>query len=195
MSELEEINEKLDAIILDFFETLGALFREQEELNDLLKDGFFNMSRARYSMGAKSVGVLQYNDREMRASMKIGTDDDKFHLWPVNPSAEIENFSEPSKGNEDSDVSGLRKRNIENIGSYEMKTVETRKEEKKKAAMSYDPLKWFGVLVPQSLRQSRGQFKKALELTVSVANRKRELMDMKSSYEDLKVQKEKLQKA
>ena len=33
-----------------------------------------------------------------------------------------------------------------------------------------DPIKWFGVLVPNSLRQTQGAFVKALELSVDCAN-------------------------
>ena len=38
-----------------------------------------------------------------------------------------------------------------------------------------DPLKWFGLLVPNSLKQTQGSFLKALEVSVECANIQNEI--------------------
>ena len=52
-----------------------------------------------------------------------------------------------------------------------------------------DPLKWFGVLVPQALRQSQGRFKKAVELSVEISNTEAQYLRLKGRYKDLCQQK------
>ncbi|KAK3100563.1 hypothetical protein FSP39_021860 [Pinctada imbricata] len=192
MTELKEVNERLDSILLEFFEVTASLFNEQDNLNELLKDGFFNMSRARYNMGAKSVGELQYNDKEMRPLMKVDFEDKKFTLMSVDPNSDYDGAS-----SQFSEKEGLRQRKVENVGFSEdekggIKLKDMNEKVKKKS--NYDPLKWFGVLVPQALRQSQSAFKKSLELAVNVANLKMRLGALKNSYEELMCKKMELVK-
>ena len=41
---------------------------------------------------------------------------------------------------------------------------------KKDLGLSKDPIKWFGVLVPNALRQTQGSFVRAIELSVECTN-------------------------
>lgn len=64
------------------------------------------------------------------------------------------------------------------------------RDEKNRLAVSRNeegtnPIKWFGVLVPSSLRQSQQAFQKALEVAVDVVNIRREWL---ASMEEYKVQ-------
>ena len=43
------------------------------------------------------------------------------------------------------------------------------------ATPSKDPLKWFGFLVPNTLRQSQSSYRKAVEVTVECANLQNEI--------------------
>merc|ERR1719188_741712 len=45
----------------------------------------------------------------------------------------------------------------------------------KKSKTAKDPLKWFGVLSPPSLRQSQTSFKSAVELSIDIANLQSEM--------------------
>ena len=45
-----------------------------------------------------------------------------------------------------------------------------------------DPLKWFGILVPGSLRQSQQAFRKAIELVIDVVNTRKEFQRTLSEY-------------
>ena len=48
-------------------------------------------------------------------------------------------------------------------------------EEKKDVQALVDPIKWFGFLVPNSLKQSQKSFSKAIELSVECANVQNEI--------------------
>ena len=53
--------ERLDALFCDFFEKFEELRALKEECNTLLRSGFFNLGRARYNQGGKTITRLQYN--------------------------------------------------------------------------------------------------------------------------------------
>ncbi len=55
-----------------------------------------------------------------------------------------------------------------------------------------DPLKWFGVLVPQALRNSQSQFKTAIELCCTLASLKARLLKLKAEYKKLLLEKDTL---
>lgn len=53
-----------------------------------------------------------------------------------------------------------------------------------------DALKWFGVLVPQPLRQSQKKFQTAAELCCHLASLKMKHLQLQQSFKDLKKMKE-----
>ena len=55
-----------------------------------------------------------------------------------------------------------------------------------------DPIKWFGLLVPQTLRQSQTRFKSAIELTVELANLESQYRSLQVKYKDLLKEKKRL---
>ena len=55
---------------------------------------------------------------------------------------------------------------------------------KDSVSKNHDPLKWFGILVPQTLRQSSQCFEKALEMTLEIANLQIEGGSVAVSLED-----------
>ena len=71
--------------------------------------------------------------------------------------------------------SGLVKRSYK--GAQEKQEPQEKKESKEnsKVISKKDPLKWFGLLVPGSLRQGKDHFSNAIELTVEATNVQNEL--------------------
>ena len=157
-------------------------------------------------MGAKSVGALQYDSDNMQASsvIKISDDDEIEAIYPV--FALLENEENPQKDNKMPESEGLRKRktdkgseknvdelaeSIQEIGLQEEKgsgdkpKLETQMLPKKK-----DPLKWFGVLVPQALRDSQKKFKHAVILSCNLATLKVKLNSLQSHYNQLMQEKQ-----
>jgi hypothetical protein len=183
MSELQQVNEQLDAKLILFFDVLTLLYTEQEKLEEQIKDGFWNMSRARYSMGVKFVGIDQIHQDKMSALTKVevGESDaeDMFTAF-TNVGTEGEEAGV--------DTLGLRKRNL---GQSQEKSSPADKDTPIKSKGQHDPIKWFGVLVPPSLRQCQNQFKSSLNTSIAVANLKQKLMCIKSEY--LELQKRKLE--
>nr|XP_012222666.1 PREDICTED: coiled-coil domain-containing protein 115 [Linepithema humile] len=59
-------------------------------------------------------------------------------------------------------------------------------------AESKDPIKWFGVLVPQSLRNSQKRFQDSIYFATKIANVQAELTSVLSKLETLHLQKDSL---
>ena len=46
---------------------------------------------------------------------------------------------------------------------------------KEESTPSKEPIKWFGILVPQSLRQSQSSYQKAIDVSIECANLQNEI--------------------
>ncbi|GFO07143.1 coiled-coil domain-containing protein 115-like [Plakobranchus ocellatus] len=64
-------SEQLDSKVLEIFDVLEQLYEAQDALEKLMKDGFFNMSRARYNLGVKRVSADQILEAELLASQTV----------------------------------------------------------------------------------------------------------------------------
>ncbi|XP_035512144.1 coiled-coil domain-containing protein 115 [Morone saxatilis] len=183
VSELEESSQLLDEKLLGFMEQLELLEEKRATLNSLIEQGWFSMSKARYSMGNKQVSALQYaSEIEPLVSVHTRTLD----------SGEVDFCTERVKQKCNNEA-GTDARSIEDIGPQEEgvrrrikpKTDITEKKESEEASSEkapevtpvrkcdqnpqQDPLKWFGILVPQSLKQAQLSFKQVIELSAEIA--------------------------
>ncbi|XP_052082343.1 coiled-coil domain-containing protein 115-like [Mytilus californianus] len=193
-STMEAVNRRLDEVLVEFFECVGELYKEQADLENIMKNGFLMMSRARYNMGAKSVGVTQYDETNMKASKVVlvtdNDDDDNcvnkmFELVNANCCLD-ESLKDPvSKGLRQRKSGGKDK--VETVGS---ENVEQSTHNSNNTKKNNDPIKWFGVLVPQSLRQSQAYFKQATDNVIKVSNLKSKVMHLKEQYKSLQKEKQ-----
>ncbi|XP_067227200.1 coiled-coil domain-containing protein 115 [Chanodichthys erythropterus] len=167
---------RLDAQLLLFMDQLEALEEKRHKLNSLIEEGWFSIAKARYSMGNKQVSVLQYAS-EMEPLVHVeasllegGTAEFKCERR--------ENKTEEPKNNTVEDIgakeTGLRRRiNAKQKGVKE-EEQETDPQVKTKAESSTpehsDPLKWFGILVPQNLKQAQSAFKEVITLSAEIAS-------------------------
>ncbi|XP_040906319.1 coiled-coil domain-containing protein 115 [Toxotes jaculatrix] len=181
LSELEESSLSLDEKLLRFMEQLELLGEKRAALNSLTEQGWFSISKARYSMGNKQVSALQYaSEIEPLVCVHARTLDN----------GEVEFCTEKATQRKESGKDG---RSIEDIGPQEEgirrrnkpKTDTTEKEANDRASSEkapevtpvkkrdqnpqQDPLKWFGILVPQSLKQAQSSFKQVIELSAEIA--------------------------
>ena len=76
----------------------------------------------------------------------------------------------------------------------EVKAKKAKEEKLTAKKTGHDPLKWFGFLVPTTLRQSQDCFKRAVEMTVEVANIQNEIEGVLAREKFLKRTKTKLEK-
>ena len=74
-------------------------------------------------------------------------------------------------------------RNNDEVGSiqFDLKCHSVNKE-----THHEDPIKWFGILVPQSLRTARENFEKSIELVIECVNIEQRLRKSCENYEKLK---------
>ena len=70
--KMEDACEELDHLIVEFLESFECLQGKREYLNASIRDGHLNLSKARHSMGNKSVGALQYSHKMDCALHHVG---------------------------------------------------------------------------------------------------------------------------
>ena len=139
--------------------------------------GYFSMAKARYAMGAQTVGAPQY-DTVMSALVHVRLNPEIVsHSETVSPTEEHFAFKveriQPGRGDNSNtsqleeavrEESHLRRRkplSAEGHSVEELPPVEEEQEAEKgvrEGDPPKDPLKWFGILVPQSLRHSQQCF-------------------------------------
>ncbi|XP_053390469.1 coiled-coil domain-containing protein 115-like [Mercenaria mercenaria] len=158
-------------------------------------------------MGIKSVGISQCNENTMTASLKVQVTEEKQLIAAEGVESELETelADLDLKSSEESSGSTVRRRNVkrssveEEIEHIENVTLESDKEKicknvkKNGVAKTVDPLKWFGILVPQSLRQSQSDFKIAAQTALNIATLKVKLSSLQEEYSILLKTKETLQ--
>ncbi|CAB1335837.1 unnamed protein product [Coregonus sp. 'balchen'] len=147
------LSEKEECVLLDkkllvFMDQLELLEEKRGRLNSLIEQGWFSMSKARYSMGNKQVSALQYGS-EMEPLVRVHT-------------RTLE--------------SGVRRRvktkeEVPEMDQSDNKQPSTETEpapaSKPEPNPQQDPLKWFGILVPQTLKQAQASFKQELSAEVA----------------------------
>ncbi|CAG8501289.1 11504_t:CDS:2, partial [Acaulospora colombiana] len=85
--------------------------------------------------------------------------------------------------------SSLRRRTTQETKS-ELKGDLTEKHSRKRILR--DPLNWFGVLIPLSLRESQRHFKQGLLGMINIINLRNEILKKEVEYETLKRKKERM---
>ena len=170
------------------------------------------MFQARYSMGNKSITQLQYNEEDLQQALchidiSYKEEDDAKN----NPSFQLSDplgIKESVETEKGADSSQLRKRNTPNPGDLspgvetlssevdgfqvvqkkagkDSKEIKVKNENEVVGKPSKDPIKWFGVLVPQALRQSQDRYKRALQHVPIVATLQTRLLKIKSEFREL----------
>ena len=188
--KMDDICGELDMLTLEFFDNLELLQEKREYLNRAIRDGHLNLSKARYSMGNKSVGALQYSHKMDFALYHVEDGCPKeesastcmFKLQKSLPGKAVE----PSKtvvNDNGKDKNVLRRRksqqpevireNSDEISGIE--ELNLSKEEKllldgSSNGSIQDPIKWFGILVPGCLKMGQKNFQSAIELSCEVVN-------------------------
>ncbi|XP_030589138.1 vacuolar ATPase assembly protein VMA22 [Archocentrus centrarchus] len=179
VSEVEESFLLLDEKLLRFMEQLELLEEKRATFNSLIEQGWFSMSKARYTMGNKQVSALQYASElkplvcvhtRMLDNGEVDFSTERFTQTCSKESGKDQKAIEDIGPQEE----GVRRRNRPKKGIAEKEESESTSSEKPPAAKRdqnphQDPLKWFGVLVPQSLKHAQSSFKQVIELSAQIA--------------------------
>ena len=165
-------------------------------------------------MGVKSVNIDQIDETNMQALIKVGVnpgekEDYNSNIFSViqETGLQMDNNEKETVDNVDtiqniSNQSVLRKRNVltddtkntvnpSSVNGEHIEEVDGEDYEKEKVKYndhkkkSFDPIRWFGVLVPGSLKQSQTDFRKCTEIAVTVGNLQTKLESLRKNYKRL----------
>ncbi|RZF39944.1 hypothetical protein LSTR_LSTR002347 [Laodelphax striatellus] len=197
--KMNEIDVELDKRALRALKLMNELIASKLELEKSVKAGSLDLAKARYIMGNRNVSALQLPTpgegadvtplvTVHRAQTFQDSNSDTSMEATISLQLERVTISTPSPDDSkqrSSQQQALKKRNPESRESDEQKPLLDAAEDdddndaEEKSGSSppslQDPIKWFGVLVPQNLRQGQARFKRALELVVHTANIQLEL--------------------
>uniref|UniRef100_A0A2K5JT64 Vacuolar ATPase assembly protein VMA22 n=2 Tax=Colobus angolensis palliatus TaxID=336983 RepID=A0A2K5JT64_COLAP len=149
-----DLRAELDSLLLQLLGDLEELEGKRAVLNARVEEGWLSLAKARYAMGTKSVGPLQYAS----------------HMEP-------QVCLQASEAQE-----GLRKFKVVRSGVHAPEEVgpreaalrrrkgPTKTPELQSSEAPRDPLNWFGILVPHSLRQAQASFWDGLQLAADIAS-------------------------
>lgn len=198
VSEVEVSSLQLDEKLMRFMDQLELLEEKRATLNSLIEQGWFSMSKARYSMGNKQVSVLQYAS-EMEPLVCVNArmqDNGEVQFCTEQPTQKSSKESAKDlRPIEDvgPQEEGVRRRNkpkkekTEKDSSEDAsskKSPEVNPVRKSEQSPQQDPLKWFGILVPQSLKQAQSSFKQVIELSAEIATLQIAVLNTRQELKD-----------
>ncbi|XP_014248877.1 coiled-coil domain-containing protein 115-like [Cimex lectularius] len=175
---LESVLGELDILSFRMLQLMKDYIDVKLTLEELIKTGSLHLAKSRYIMGNRSVSVLQLPTEECQLNALVRVvekDQDVDGL-----SLELNKLDLKGK-----DEKGTKQRK---------KADETSDDETELDVKVQDPIKWFGVLTPQNLRQAQSSFAKALEYSVQCANLQLEMKQVQMKYKELIEEKNKLMK-
>ncbi|CAL8367004.1 unnamed protein product [Lota lota] len=190
LSKTEETCLLLDEKLLQYMDQLELLQEKRATLNTLIEQGWFSLSKARYSMGNKQVSSLQYaSEMEPQISVQaraVENDGLEFcteRITVQSPTERVQNTTAVEDiGPKEEGVRRRIKSSKDISGQEELVGASTEKPslqttEPPSVSLSNkcdqnpqaDPLKWFGILVPQTLKQAQSSFRQVIELSAEIA--------------------------
>lgn len=165
---------KLDDLGLRALQLMQQVVQEKMKLQEHIKTGSINLAKSRYIMGNRQVSISQLpteDSEPFRALRKVERSVSQENGINTNVFSPLVN--EP-----------LKKQKSDKPSEMEESESGTR--------TSYDPLHWFGVLVPQNLRIAQDSFKKAVDLSVQIANLQMQLEALRVEFCSIKLEQMKL---
>ncbi|XP_059911586.1 coiled-coil domain-containing protein 115 isoform X1 [Gadus macrocephalus] len=190
LSKTEETSLLLDEQLLQYMDQLESLQEKRSALNTLIEQGWFSLSKARYSMGNKQVSSLQYAS-EMEPQIFVharAVENDALEFCTEritiqSPTERVQNTT--SVEDIGPKEEGVRRRikaskdmaepeelvgaSAENPSPTSTKPPSGSHRNNSDQNPQADPLKWFGILVPQTLKQAQSSFRQVIELSAEIA--------------------------
>ncbi|XP_072344151.1 coiled-coil domain-containing protein 115-like isoform X2 [Scyliorhinus torazame] len=213
-SQLEPLCEKLEWQLLRYLREMEGLREKRRRLEALMEQGWFSLSKARYSMGNKWVSSLQYGPEmvplaqvdvslkedgrcyfqvervdsgEMRGTGAV--QEEQKEVMEIGAQEQVRRRKARLRRDEDQKLapeSAMAGRSQAlNESTEEDKPVEQRDGRR----LGQDPIRWFGILVPQSLKIAQASFKEVMEIAADVATLQSSLLSTKEEYQTLLRQK------
>lgn len=177
--DILEVCRELDDLMIHALDLMEEQIKCKLKLQETMKSSCLNLAKARYIMGHNSISSLQLpteESAEIAAQRTVASSVETkknfeymvFELHTINP-AKI------SSGAQEEENSIRRKVSKGGSESTGKEDLNHKKSEENGIVVAADPIKWFGYLVPQNLRQAQKGFHATLELVVQSANIQSEL--------------------
>lgn len=168
----KSICNELDALMLQMFHLSEKEIKYKLEIENIMNNGFVNIAKARYIMGSKCVSTLQLpteNSSELKPiSTVVRVKSYNHWVYKVNRQNMCQSSKDCLKGDGNIGGSEVRKRKgkdvqlIQDEKYQELKTEMTDRTPSSDSDSSVssiaDPIRMFGILVPQTLKTAQQYF-------------------------------------
>ncbi|XP_063150108.1 coiled-coil domain-containing protein 115 [Candoia aspera] len=189
-----EVCEELDRVILHLFDALEMLQTKREAFNSLVEQGWFSLSKSRYAMGNKSVSTLQYG-HQMTPLIRIETskrEDGQTEFQVITEDASQRKDESPAVVEEIGPSEQVLRRRKGPGKAEDVAQPQNTASPPAEILGHQNPLNWFGILVPQSLRQAQKTFREGIHLAAEIASIQSEIEATQNYYQSLLEKKQKL---
>nr|CAB3228140.1 coiled-coil domain-containing protein 115-like [Phallusia mammillata] len=183
---------ELDFLCLTLLELVAEIHEKKQEQEKCLQDGFLCLAKARYALGVDRVSKLHYA-AEMTPNLFVDCSksdgDHTEEKWDILKCVNSKFYESQSQEPTDSTELRRRRRGSEpdspedDDKELDALLQEMNVKEKPKVS-STDPLRWFAVLAPQSLRQAQTAFTKAAHVSCEICTLRNKLDATKKRYAD-----------
>jgi len=166
----EAIDQELGELAVDILLLSQELINTKLKLEDLARNGWVEMARARYHLGPNSVSSLQLptvdQEKPVRAQVKTHLD----QCIRSDGHVRYNYLSLAIDGQRSStDIpDGVRLRKTTDAAKTAV--VESSPEDPVDNKKTEDPIRWFAMLPPSPLKQSQGYFRFCIEVVLEAAN-------------------------
>lgn len=161
---------ELNNLLLSYLEFLDEYQALQNSLSKHLGSAFLSLSHARF-VSHKQFGS-DYYDHRTKAISRVSLLHDEWNLRDHKPARTTDIASKVT-----GDVT-IRNRKEKPIAISQKPEGDNEKNLSLVHDRAPDPIKWFGILVPPSLRESQCEFRKALDDMIQLVNIMRKLDSM-----------------
>ena len=172
ISNGDSIFKDLDELAVRILDLMNQYIACKMNLENHIRSGCLDLAKARYLTSNRNISSLQLPSEDaigvtakFRVLSSTSNQDDVKIFESVRNEVEIltQGMEKVSLANDDSSIKTKRLKQISN-----------------------DPLKWFGILVPQDLRNSQKMFEKCLEIAIESSNIQSQLIHCMNRYESCK---------
>jgi hypothetical protein len=169
----ESISNELDELSARILDLMNQYIVCKTNIENHIRSGCLDLAKARYIKGNRNISSLQLPSEDA-----IGVTARYRVLSSTNDRDSVTTFE--GVENEVEDLT----EGLENVSLAD--NDDSSSKARRVIRFSNDPLKWFGILVPQDLRQSKKTFENCLEIVIECSNIQSELIHCMQKYETLK---------
>ncbi|CAG8441245.1 6976_t:CDS:2 [Diversispora eburnea] len=191
---MEDICGKLDQILEEYLNLISEYQGQWKQYSKEAESGFFQLAHSKYIMGHSRLSQDQYDGR-MQANTQVlispNTDSKTNKDSWIQFTLMSGHLDDSMNAENNMSSSSLRRRATHEFEKKEKSDMENNEKPLIKRRTT-DPLNWFGVLVPPSLRESQRHFKQGLTSIINIINLRNEIINKEAEYQVLKKEKKKL---